>query len=247
MTEQPPRPIGWRIGWTLAGFVPYLAVTAVQLVAKFSNDASVDHVSKALEMPTLAFGAGVAILLALRRPRPLITALLFAGLALSWLGDMYLDRLTLGLGLFFAAHAAYIAMFEVAFRGRHRSRWGLLALPWFAALLVLLAPYLGGMLPLVALYGAILGGMAVSSTRGTPLTALGGILFLVSDSFLAFRLFTPLFQDDLSEFLIMLAYLAAQALIVAGMLQAEHARSGILPAPHPAPSAAGGAGVADLD
>ena len=219
MIEGSPRRLGWHIGWTLAGFVPYLAISAVQLVTKFSNDTSLDRVTKALEMPTLAFGAGVALLLAHRRPRRLISVLLFAGLALSWLGDISLDHLTIGLGLFFAAHAAYITMFELAFRGRRRSRWGLLALPWFICLLVLLAPHLAGMLPLVALYGAILGAMAVSASRGNSVTTVGGLLFVASDSFLAFRLFTPLFHDDLSEFLIMLAYLAAQGFIAVGILR----------------------------
>ncbi|MBW4031718.1 MAG: lysoplasmalogenase [Acidobacteria bacterium] len=212
---------GWRVGWALAGFVPYLAVSAVQLVTKFSNDTSLDQVTKALEMPTLAFGAGVAILLAHRRPRPLISALLFAGLALSWLGDISLDHLTVGLAMFFAAHAAYITMFERAFRPRRPSSWGLVAVPWFVFLLAFLAPHLGGMLPLVALYGAILGTMAVSASRGNTATKVGGVLFVTSDSFLAFRLFTPLFHDDLSEFLIMLAYLAAQGFITVGMLRAE--------------------------
>jgi uncharacterized membrane protein YhhN len=216
VAEGSPRRLGWQIGWTLAGFVPYLAISAVQLVTKFSNDS----VTKALEMPTLAFGAGVAILFAHRRPRPLIAALLFGVLALSWLGDISLDHLTVGLGLFFAAHAAYITMFERAFRPRRPSRWGLLAIPWFIVLMVLLAPHLGGMLPLVAVYGAILGAMAVSASRGNAVTSIGGVLFVASDSFLAFRLFTPLFQDDLSEFLIMLAYLAAQGFITAGILRA---------------------------
>ncbi|MFC5501771.1 lysoplasmalogenase [Lysinimonas soli] len=210
--------LGWRLGYRLAAFVPYVAVTVVQLVTKFTNDSALDHVTKALEMPTLAAGAAVVLLGSTPRPRPPVTALLFAGLALSWLGDVFLDRLTLGLGLFFAAHLAYISMFELSFRPRRPSPFGLLAIPWFAALLALLAPHLGGMLPLVALYGAALGFMAVASTRGTALTSVGGILFLASDSFLAFRLFTPLFQDDVSEFLIMLAYLAAQACIVLGML-----------------------------
>ena len=216
--------IGWRLGYRVAAFVPFGAVSAVQLVTKFTNDSGLDHVTKALEMPTLALGAAVALLGAARRPRPLVTVLLFGGLALSWLGDIYLDHLTLGLGLFFAAHVAHISMFEVAFRPRRPSPFGLLAIPWFAALLILLAPHLGGMLPLVALYGAALGFMAVASTRGTGLTSVGGILFLTSDSFLAFRLFTPLFQDDVSEFLIMLAYLAAQACIVTGMLRPARPR-----------------------
>ncbi len=223
MGETVPRSVGWRIGWTLAGFAPYVAVTAVHLASKFGRDIRVDRVSKALEMPTLAFGAGVAILLAHRRPPRLVTALLFTGLALSWLGDIYIERLALGMGLFFAAHVAYIWMFETAFPDRAPSRWGLLAIPWFLAQFVVLAPRAGAMMPLVVLYGLILAAMAVSSSRGNASTTAGGVLFLVSDTVLSLRLFTGLFQTNLSRFVIMLSYTAAQWLIASGMVRAESA------------------------
>jgi uncharacterized membrane protein YhhN len=213
------RPLGWRIGWTLAGFAPYVAVSAVHLVSKFGGSRTIDRTSKALEMPTLAFGAGVAILLAHRRPSTGITALLFGGLALSWLGDVLIERLTLGLGFFLAAHAAYIAMFEVAFHGRRPSRFGLLAIPWFLVLLVILVPVAGPMLPLVVLYGLMLGAMAISSSRGNRLTALGGVLFVTSDSLLAIRLFTTRLQNNAGRFAVMLSYLGAQALLTIGTLK----------------------------
>jgi len=214
-----PRNLGWHVGWTLAGFVPYVAVTAVQLASKFRHDVQADHVSKALEMPTLAFGVGVAMLLAHRRPRPRVTALLFAGLALSWFGDIFIARLPVGLGLFFFAHAAYIWMFEVAFHNRLPSRWGLLAIPWFVALLGVLTPRLGGMLLCFTLYGLILAAMTVSSTRGNRWTAAGGVLFLLSDSVLSLRLFTRFFRGSVGSFAIMLSYTAAQAFISVGILR----------------------------
>lgn len=230
MADTVPRGVGWRIGWTLAGFVPYVAVTAVHLAAKFGRDLRVDRVSKAFEMPTLAFGAGVAILLAHRRPRPLVTALLFTGLALSWLGDIYIERLALGMGLFFAAHVAYIWMFETAFHERAPSRWGLLAIPWFVAQFVVLSPRAGGMMPLIFLYGLILAAMAISSSRGNRWTAAGGVLFLVSDTVLSLRLFTGVFHTNMSRFVIMLSYTAAQGLIASGVVggvSAIYAESGI--------------------
>lgn len=223
MGDTAPRNLGWRIGWTLAGFVPYVAVTTVQLASKFRQDVRADQVSKSLEMPTLAFGVGVAMLLAHRRPRPLVTALLFAGLALSWCGDLFIARLPVGLGLFFSAHAAYIWMFEFAFHNRPPSRWGLLAIPWFLALLVVLTPRLGGMLPYLALYGLILAAMAISSTRGNRWTAAGGVLFLASDTVLSLRLFTRFFQGSVGRFVIMLSYTAAQAFISVGILRAKPA------------------------
>jgi uncharacterized membrane protein YhhN len=217
------RRLGWRIGWKLAGFAPYLAVSAVHLASKLGRSPTLERTSKALEMPTLAFGAGVAILLAHNRPRTGIIALLFGGLALSWLGDVLIHRLALGLGFFLAAHAAYIAMFELAFPERRPSRFGLLAIPWFLLLLVMLVPVAGPMLPLVVLYGLILGAMAISSSRGNRLTALGGVLFVLSDSLLAVRLFTHHLQNGAGRFTVMFSYLAAQALITIGTLSATPA------------------------
>jgi uncharacterized membrane protein YhhN len=132
-----------------------------------------------------------------------------------------IERLTLGLGLFFAAHAAYIAMFELAFHGQRPSRFRLLAIPWFLALLVILLPVAGPMMPLIAAYGLILAAMAISSSRGNRVTALGGVLFVTSDSLLAIRLFTTRLRSNAGRFAVMLSYLAAQALIAIGMLRAE--------------------------
>ncbi len=220
-----PHGLGWRIGWTLAGFAPYLAVSAVQLVTKFTKDSTLDAVTKGLEIPALAVGIGGVLLTTKRKPRTIVAALLFIGLALSWVGDVALNSsLPLGLGAFLAAHAVYVALFQVAFRDRRRSRWTVLAIPWFVGLLVLLGPYLGGMLPVVALYGLVLGLMAVWSTRGNPLTILGALLFVASDSILAFRLFTPMFPGDGWEFVVMLTYLGAQALIAVGVLRNDQER-----------------------
>ncbi|MBW8872853.1 MAG: hypothetical protein JF618_12080, partial [Leifsonia sp.] len=107
--------IGWRIGWTLAGFAPFLAVSAVHLATKFAAPSRLEAATKALEMPTLAVGFGAVLLGTKRKPRTVVAALLFAGLALSWLGDIALNsNLSAGLGFFLAAHLAYIAMFELA-------------------------------------------------------------------------------------------------------------------------------------
>ncbi|HXR44079.1 MAG TPA: lysoplasmalogenase [Pseudolysinimonas sp.] len=218
MSETVGRGLGWRIGYTVAGFVPFAAVSAVQLVTKYSNDLPLDHVTKALEMPTLALGAAISLVGARRRPRLVVLIGLTAGLLFSWLGDVVLDSdLRIGLLFFLLAHAAYIVMFALAYRGRRPSWWALLAIPWFVGLLLLLAPVLGGMLALVAVYGLVLGAMAVMATRGNVLTAVGGLLFVASDTILALRLFTGMLGGDTWEFVVMLAYLAAQTLLVAGV------------------------------
>src|SRR3954469_24958135 len=83
--------VGWRIGWTLAGFAPFLAVSAVHLSTKFAAPSPLEATTKGLEMPALAVGLGGVLLSTTRKPRTVVVALLFVGLALSWLGDVALN------------------------------------------------------------------------------------------------------------------------------------------------------------
>ncbi|MBF4995395.1 hypothetical protein ITX31_14925 [Arthrobacter gandavensis] len=71
----------------------------------------------------------------------------------------------------------------------------------------------------VALYGAVLGGTAATAARCSPLIASGGVLFLASDTILAFRIFMPESMPDITSALVMLTYCAGQGMIVAGFLR----------------------------
>ena len=218
-----PHGLGWRIGWALAGFAPFIAISAVHLATKFADDTPLERFTKALAIPSLAVGLGGVLLTTRRKPRVVVVALLFVGLALSWVGDVALDRsLALGLAFFLAAHLAYIATFHLAFPQRRPSRWAALAIPWFLALLVLVGPQLGGMLGPVVLYSAILALMAVWASRGSATLAVGALLFVTSDTVLAFRTFTPRLQHVSWTFVVMATYLTAQALIAMGVLDAEN-------------------------
>lgn len=198
--------------------LPYLAVSLVHLASKPLELSALDQATKPLLMPALLLG--LALTVATREPAESRTrrtlALLALGVALSWVGDITLADFVVGLGFFLLAHLAYLGVF---WRTRRlRLSWGaLLALPWFAGLLAVLWPHLGGLLPVVALYGVVLGAMAVSATRVSAVAALGGLLFLVSDSLLAFRLFTPYLQSPWEDAAIMAAYLAGQVLLVMGV------------------------------
>ncbi len=219
--------LGWRIGWTLAGFAPFVAISAVHLATKFAEDTPLEGFTKALAIPSLAVGLGGILLTTHRKPRVVVVALLFIGLALSWVGDVALDRsLAVGLAFFLAAHLAYIATFQLAFPHRRPSRWALLAIPWFLALLVLVGPLLGGMFVPVVLYSAILGLMAVWASRGTPLTTVGALLFVASDTILAFRTFTPRLPHNNWRLLVMPTYLTAQLLMSLGVLRVEDLTAG---------------------
>ena len=86
--------------------------------------------------------------------------------------------------------------------------------------LVLRPPRLAALYPAVLAYATVLAAMAASARRGGRRMGLGGILFVVSDSLLAFRRFTPWFQSRPWGAVVMASYLAAQALLVDGVLAA---------------------------
>lgn len=207
-----------RVPLLLGGFAPFLTVSIFHLAVKLAGLVELDRATKGLTMPALLLGVVIVILAGRLRLRTSVLALLVAALTLSWLGDVMLPFFLVGLSFFLAAHLAYITVFHVGFR-RRPSWWAIGLVPWFAGLLLALWPYLDETWPAVALYGAALALMAASATRGNVFTTIGGALFVASDSLLAFRIFTPLFQTPPEDTLIMGLYLAAQLLIVIGVLR----------------------------
>jgi uncharacterized membrane protein YhhN len=204
-------------------FAPYFVISLAYLSGILAGLPALTEAIKPLLIPALILAFGLTLMsrrsVGSPNPTPLAAALTLGGLVLSWAGDVALGpSFELGLGFFLLAHLCYIAAFWTSFRMKP-SWWSLLALPWFAGLLWLLAPSLGALLPVVGVYGAVLGFMAASATRGNLFTILGGIFFVVSDSMLAFRIFTPLFQSPPEDAFIMLTYLLAQAFIVVGILR----------------------------
>src|SRR5690606_34760456 len=83
----------------------------------------------------------------------------------------------------------------------------------YAGLVFALAPHVGVLLVPVLVYGAVLCAMAALATRGDAMLALGGALFVASDAILAIGRFLPDVAIPRVSFLVMLTYLAAQALI----------------------------------
>lgn len=207
-----------RVPLLLGGFAPFLAVSIFHLSVKVAGLVELDRATKGLTMPALLLGIVIVLLVGRLRLKTPVLALLVAALTLSWLGDITLPFFLVGLGFFLAAHIAYIVVFHVAFR-RRPSWWAIGLAPWFAGLLLALWPYLDETWPAVAVYGAALALMAAFATRGNALTTIGGALFVASDSLLAFRIFTPLFQTAPEDALIMGLYLAAQLFIVLGLVR----------------------------
>lgn len=210
------------------GVLPLLAllgvVTVVHLGAQLVGGGLVAGVTQVLLMPLLAG----ALWLATSGPRPRLVRLTLVALGLSWLGDS-LPRLAEGdaaflllVGFFLLAQVAYVAAFRPWWRRSVAGRRRVLLLPYVAAvggLVAACAPGAGALLGPVLVYGALLGTMAVLATGVGTLTGAGGALFLVSDGLIALDAFAAGFALPAQGFWVMATYVAAQVLLVAGVLR----------------------------
>ena len=190
--------------------------------------------TQVLLVPALA----LVLLSASGRPRGRLPGRLL-GLALialvfSWLGDTAPALATgdtaflLMVGFFLVAQVVYVVAFWPyrAESALYRRRWLMAPYVGFVAVLVwLCAPHTGGLLVPVLLYGLILGLMAVLATGLNPWVAAGGALFLVSDALIALRAFAPGFDLPQNGFWVMSTYIAAQTLIVLGLLARDRIRA----------------------
>lgn len=204
---------------TFVLFIPYLVIGIVHLVALTVDAAALSTFTKPLLMLSLIAG----LLFALPRWRTEVA--LFATLALlfSWAGDVGIASpgdvsFLVALVFFLIAHLFYIILFMRKLRIRRMSIWSLAYLVWWVAFLAILAPHIGSLLIPVAVYGLVLGAMGALALSGNRFIAFGGLLFVVSDSILALNKFLPGFELWQVDFFIMLSYIAAQGLIVLGIV-----------------------------
>lgn len=210
--------------------IVYALLAAVDVVLLATGREALRWYTKPLLMPVLALGVVVAAGWRLDRAR----AALVLGLIASATGDTALLRTSEGafvLGtLWFAmAQVCYIVAFASSGRGRgivSRRPW--LAIPYvlaWCAATVVLRPHLGGLVYAVLPYSALVIVMAMRALdlvgripqRGAVLVAAGAILFVFSDSTLAFARFDPALSPPHAPLVVMLSYLIAQALIVSGL------------------------------
>jgi uncharacterized membrane protein YhhN len=201
---------------TPATLLPFALISGVHLGAKLLGATRVDRATKAALIPALGIR-----LIGVRHHRRRRMALLVIEMMLSWVGDLTIDRsFRTGLTAFLAAHICMIVLFWSGFRARV-SPWSVLLLPWLLVMmLVLRPPRLTVLYPAVVAYATVLAAMAASATRGGKRMAAGGILFVISDSLLAFRQFTPWFRSRPWGAVVMASYLAAQLLLVEGVVGA---------------------------
>jgi len=210
------------------GFVPFAVISIVHIVALAVGADAVAAPTKLLLMPLLA----VAVFWGGRGSRwGLPYTLLFAAIALSWLGDgagtffPFAPTVPMMLLFFGLAHLCYIWLFWRTLAVRRVPPWAIVYGLWWGVLLAVLWPNLGGLLVAVAVYGLVLGGTAVAASRCHPLIAWGGAFFLASDTILAFRLFTPDAMPDWTSPLVMFTYCLGQGLIAAGVIVADRLRT----------------------
>ena len=156
---------------------------------------------------------------------PVVLALVF-----SWGGDVFLmmdDMFVAGLASFLVAHIFYIVAYQKTGAAKGRIRpFDLAAFPLYGIVLMwILYPGLGSMLVPVMAYALVLLTMGVwaHKRRGATVIAsfryvsAGVILFVISDSLIAVNKFA--FDVPAERLLVMSTYMAAQFLIVQGLLK----------------------------
>ena len=219
MTATPTRQ-------TKTAIILFVALSIVHLTAIVAGWEPLRFWTKPFLMPLLA----ATVVLAGGRRFGLPAVLLVIALVFSTLGDIALlgdgsGMFIAGLSAFLLAHLAYIAIF-VGSGGTRRPRWWSVAfVGWFAVLMIILVPHLGALLVPVVGYGVVIAVMAITATRWSPLVIVGATLFLLSDSVLAVNRFVPevvLWEPGL---VIMLTYIAGQALIAWGLVATWQSRT----------------------
>jgi uncharacterized membrane protein YhhN len=221
-------------------FVPYAVVAVAHLTGLFAGQHWLATPTKGLLMPALL----LALLVSIPARRGQVALWASAGILLSWAGDLLLSTpgeagFIAGLGSFLLAHVAYLVLFLRPLRTRRMPAIALVYLAWWAALVIVLAPHLGALLIPVAVYGLVLGASTAAALAATRLVAFGGLLFLLSDTLLAFKLFWPGFAVRQQDFLIMLVYVAGQGLIAVGAVRHARRARAVSSSHLPSPAEAG--------
>jgi len=213
--------------------VPFGLVSVIHLVALFLAESGrpigdLAGFSKLLLMPSLLV-AFLGVLLAgpLSQTVSRIALLGSLGILCSFFGDAFIASpgdlgFLMGLGCFLLAHVAYLVLISRELRVRRVPRGALAYGVWWLAFVAILAPHAGVLLVPIAVYGLVLGAVAVVALAANRFVAVGAAVFLVSDSLLGLHMFLPGFEFWQIDVLIMVTYLGGQGLIAWGAL--EHAR-----------------------
>ncbi|MCU0357404.1 MAG: lysoplasmalogenase [Cyclobacteriaceae bacterium] len=216
----------------------FIAASIAELTAQLFSLPEVRLVSKPILLPLLA----LYYFLTIRENKIPVSNVLLLALVFSWGGDVLLMGegelfFIFGLVSFLVSHLLYIFTFRQfcleedseALHGLQKLRFAFPIVLYGTGLVVILLPHLGDMTTPVIVYALVLSLMALNALfrfkRTSPgsftLVFAGAILFMISDSILAINKFLePVAQGG---FWIMSTYIAAQFLIVQGLI--SHDRS----------------------
>lgn len=202
----------------------FTIVILVHLTALLAGWSGTSDRTMGLLIPPLAVYLGTVLGLPHRRAETPIAVMLLVALFFGWLGDLA-DPVLLKLVLFGIGHVAYgVAWWpwrRSGLLGRPRARIvAVAAYAGFAVLMVgLLAGPAGWMTGPIVAYAVALSTMAVLASGAGIRAALGGALFVMSDSLLAWKTFVgtlPVADLPANDLLVMTSYLAAQWLVISG-------------------------------
>ena len=209
----------------------FVLVLLIDLIAVYSNNESLRFITKPLLIPLLA----IYLLRQTNSATSSLKVWVFLALFFSWVGDILLlfeergpNFFLFGLSAFFVAQVSYIVFFH-NIRMREYIRGNalllLLVIVYYSILVSVLSPYLGNMKLPVRIYGVVLSFMlmlAMHTMLGKNKKAAlwmmtGAVLFVASDSLLAFNKFFAPFNN--AGLIIMLAYGLAQLFITEGAVR----------------------------
>lgn len=221
-----------------AGLYGFYFVAILNLLEQVINISWIDMATKPLLMITLL----IYYLFGRKDKWSLLARLMTGALIFSWTGDVLLmlqgkveGIFVFGLAAFLIAHIFYIFAYKQAkfsSPGELNNSFVRMRIIFLvligAALIYMLYPYLGELLYPVILYTIVIISMGIFALlrRGWTvdksfiMVYSGALLFIMSDAMIAINKFmSPLFQARL---LIMTTYIAAQFLIVKGILIHEN-------------------------
>jgi uncharacterized membrane protein YhhN len=208
--------------------IVFIFLLLANLISTYLNNDTLRSISKPALMPVLA-------IYFLTQTRGIVTPLkvwIMLALGFSWLGDILLMFeennsifFLLGLSAFFIAQVFYIVFFH-NIRMREYIRGNalllLVVIVYYFILISIISPHLGDLKLPVRIYGVVLSFMVMlamhtmfskNRTAGRWMMT-GAILFVASDSLLAFNKFYSSF--DYAGLMIMLTYGVAQLFITGG-------------------------------
>lgn len=205
-----------------------VVLVLIHLTAEATGAEDLSTVSQWTLMPAVA----AVVLTATRTPRSRLVTWVLVALGFSWLGDLVPSLVAddvsflVMVGFFLLAQVAYVVAFLPAVGSSVVRTRRLLVLPYAAVLLTLLAlcaPHAGSLLVPVCVYGVVLTAMAVLATGLGRVAALGGAIFLLSDSLIAVEAFVPSWDLAGQGFWVMLTYTTGQALLAVAVLRRDRA------------------------